>query len=31
VIGIMVFLICAFFTLIAFNRLIKGDREEMFR
>lgn len=31
VIGIMVFLICAVFTLIAFNFLIKDDREEMFR
>lgn len=31
VIGIIVFIICAVFTLLAFNRLIKGDREEMFR
>lgn len=31
VIGIVVFVICAFFTLIAFNRMIKGDREEMFQ
>lgn len=27
VIGIVVFIICAVFTLIAFNRMIKGDRE----
>lgn len=27
VIGIVVFVICAVFTLIAFNRMIKGDRE----
>ena len=31
VIGIVVFVICAFFTLIAFNKMIKGDREEMFQ
>ena len=30
-IGIVVFLICAAFTLIAFNRMIKGDREETFQ
>lgn len=30
-IGIIVFLICAVFTLISFNRLIKGDREEAYR
>lgn len=30
-IGIVVFVICAVFTLVAFNRLIKGDREEMFQ
>lgn len=30
-IGIVVFIICAVFTLIAFNRFIKGDREEAFR
>ena len=30
-IGIVVFIICAVFTLLAFNRLIKGDREEMFQ
>ena len=30
-IGIVVFVICAVFTLIAFNRMIKGDREEMFQ
>lgn len=30
-IGIVVFLICAAFTLIAFNRLIKGDREEAYQ
>lgn len=26
-IGIMVFIICSVFTLVAFNRMIKGDRE----
>lgn len=26
-IGIIVFIICAVFTLVAFNRMIKGDRE----
>ena len=30
-IGMVVFVICAVFTLIAFNRMIKGDREETFR
>ena len=30
-IGIVVFIICAVFTLLAFNRMIKGDREEMFQ
>lgn len=30
-IGIVVFIICAAFTLIAFNRMIKGDREETFQ
>lgn len=30
-IGIVVFILCAFFTLFAFNKMIKGDREEMFR
>ncbi len=30
-IGIMVFIICSIFTLVAFNRMIKGDREETFR
>ena len=31
VIGILVFIICSALTLIAFNSLIKGDREEEFR
>ena len=31
VIGIMVFIVCAVFTLIAFNFTIKGDREEKFQ
>ena len=31
VIGIMVFIICAVFTLVAFNFMIKGDREEDFQ
>lgn len=31
VIGIMVFLICAAFTLVTFTRFTKGDREEAFR
>lgn len=30
-IGIVVFIICATFTLFAFNRMIKGDREETFQ
>ncbi len=31
VIGIFVFIICATFTLIAFNKMIKGDKEEDFQ
>lgn len=31
VIGIMVFVICAIFTLVAFNFMIKGDKEESFQ
>ncbi len=31
VIGICVFIVCALFTLLAFNFLIKGDKEETFR
>lgn len=31
VIGIMVFVICAIFTLVAFNQTIKGDKEESFQ
>ncbi len=31
VIGIIVFIICAVFTLIAFSRFLKGDREEAYR
>ena len=31
VIGIMVFIICAIFTIIGFSKFIKGDREEAFR
>ena len=31
VIGIMVFIICAVFTLIAFNFMIRGDKEEEFQ
>ncbi|MCC8066257.1 MAG: sugar ABC transporter permease [Clostridiales bacterium] len=31
VIGIVVFVICAVFTLFAFNRLIQGDREEEYQ
>ncbi len=31
VIGCITFLICAVFTLIAFNRMIKGDKEESFQ
>lgn len=30
-IGIVVFVICAAITLLAFNRMIQGDREEIFR
>lgn len=30
-IGIVVFVICALFTLVAFNRMIKGDKEDDFR
>ncbi len=30
-IGIIVFIICAVFTLIAFNKFLKGDREEAYR
>ena len=30
-IGIVVFVLCAAFTLLAFNRMIKGDREETFQ
>lgn len=30
-IGIVVFVICSLFTLVAFNQMIKGDREEMFQ
>lgn len=31
VIGIVVFIICAAFTLVAFNRMIKGNREEEYQ
>lgn len=31
VIGIVVFILCAAFTLIAFSKFLKGDREEAFR
>lgn len=31
VIGIMVFIICAVFTLIAFNQMIKGDKEGIYQ
>lgn len=31
VIGIVVFIICAIITLLAFNKMIKGDREETFQ
>ena len=31
VIGILVFIICAAFTLVTFTRTIKGDREEDFQ
>lgn len=30
-IGIFVFILCAAFTLVAFNRFLKGDREEAYR
>lgn len=30
-IGIVVFILCAVFTLVAFNKFIKGDREEAYR
>ena len=30
-IGIIVFILCAIFTLIAFNGFLKGDREEAYR
>ncbi len=30
-IGVIVFILCAAFTLVAFNKLIKGDREEDFQ
>ncbi|MBQ2802715.1 MAG: sugar ABC transporter permease, partial [Lachnospiraceae bacterium] len=30
-IGIIVFILCAVFTLIAFNKFLKGDREEVYR
>lgn len=30
-IGIVVFVVCALFTLVSFNHLIKGDREETFQ
>lgn len=30
-IGVIVFALCAAFTLVAFNRLIRGDREEVFQ
>ncbi len=30
-IGIVVFVICAVFTLVAFNRFLRGDREEAYR
>ena len=30
-IGVIVFILCAVFTLIAFNKMIQGDREEVFR
>jgi arabinogalactan oligomer/maltooligosaccharide transport system permease protein len=30
-IGIVVFVLCAVFTLVAFNRFLKGDREEAYR
>ena len=31
VIGILVFIVCATVTLLAFNQLIKGDKEENFQ
>ena len=31
VIGIMVFIVCAVFTLIAFNRMTKGDKEGVYQ
>ena len=31
VIGILVFVVCAIITLLAFNRMIKGDKEESFQ
>ena len=31
VIGILVFIVCAVLTLIAFNRMIRGDKEENFQ
>ena len=31
VIGIMVFLICAAFTLVSFSKLVKGDKEEQYQ
>ena len=31
VIGIIVFILCAVFTLVAFSKFLKGDREEAFR
>lgn len=31
VIGILVFVVCALLTLVAFNRMIKGDKEENFQ
>ena len=31
VIGILVFVVCAILTLVAFSRMIKGDKEESFQ
>jgi len=31
VIGCVVFVICSVFTLVLFNRMIKGDKEESFQ
>ena len=31
VIGIIIFILCAVFTLVAFSKFLKGDREEEFR